>query len=314
MASKTKAVITLLLIAPVLTEMVSGNTPVHAFLKPQITLFLLMAYGFPLLLIRELSLRWGLSKTGVFSLGLAYGIVNEGLLAQTLLRWEHVPIDKFDHYFYAAGFNLSWALVIVPWHALFAVFFPLVLLASWYPASAEDLWLGKRSFAVLASILAALLLFISMARRPHVQMLLCFLAIAAFVFIASRFRNKRETEERRNYRRAAAFLFGMAGYPVFFLSAIVLAARRVSAPVYFLSVSAILLLLAKISLWAGFLDRPADESLALGAYFSIALFLLSGGISHPSGERIGSGAIFAAAFLLLASRRAARLPRHEGVC
>lgn len=314
MPSKTKAALTLILISPVLTEMVSGNTPARAFLKPQVTLFLLSAYGFPLLMIRELSSRWRLSKAGVFSLGLAYGIVNEGLLAQTLLRWEHVPIDKFDHYFYVAGFNLSWALVIVPWHALFAVYFPLVLIASWFPACAQDSWLGDRSFAFLASILAALLLFISVARTPRVQMLVCLLAILAFVFIASLFRNKRETEEKRNYRRAAAFLFGMAGYPLLFLSPIILAAKRVSAPIYFLAVPTIFIVLAVAGRRAGVLHLPGAAPLALGAYFSMALFLMFGGISHHSGEGIVTGAILAAAFLVLASRPVASLPGHEGLC
>jgi hypothetical protein len=125
MIPRAKALLTLVFSAPILTEIVSGNTPAHGLLDPRIGLFLFMAYSLPLLVIRELTLRWRLTTLGVFPLGLAYGIWNEGLLAQTLIRFEQLPIDKFDRYIYAAGFNFSWAAMIVPWHALLAVVFPL---------------------------------------------------------------------------------------------------------------------------------------------------------------------------------------------
>lgn len=193
-------------------------------------------------------------------------------------------------------------------------FFPLVLVASWFPGAAWDLWLGKRSFAALASILAALLLFIAMARTPHVQMLLCLLAVAAFVLVASLFRNERQTEEKSNDGRATAFLFGMAGYPVLFLSPIILAAKRVSAPVYFLAVLTIFIVLAMAGRRAGIPHLPGAALLALGAYFSMSVFLFAGGMQRDSGEALVTGAIFAVFFLLLASGPVASLPPSEGVC
>src|SRR5262249_31831552 len=164
---------------PILTEIASGNMPVHALLNPGVALFLVGAYSFPLLIIRETSVRWRLCTLGVFILGLAYGIGNEGLLAQTLVRSEHVPIDRFDHYAYVAGFNLSWACVIVPWHATFAVLFPLTLLTFWFPVSSDGPWLGQRAFRLLAGLLILLVAFVSLARAPHRQMLVCLLAIVA---------------------------------------------------------------------------------------------------------------------------------------
>ena len=132
MLPRTKAFLTLIFSAPILTEIVSGNTPAHALLDPRVDLFLLMAYSLPLLVIRELALRWRLSTPGVFVIGLAYGIWNEGLLAQTLMRFQHVPINKFDHYICTAGFNFSWAALILPWHSLLAIVFPLAVLAAFF--------------------------------------------------------------------------------------------------------------------------------------------------------------------------------------
>jgi hypothetical protein len=97
MALRTKALLTLILTAPVLTEIVSGNTPVHRFLDPRVPIFFVVAYSLPLVVIREAAFRKQISMAGVFVLGLAYGIWNEGLLAQTLIRFDHIPINKFDH-------------------------------------------------------------------------------------------------------------------------------------------------------------------------------------------------------------------------
>src|SRR5262249_49671180 len=180
----------LLVAPPIRTEIASGKPPVNALLNPRVAFFLVLAYGFPLLIIRELSLRRRLSTAGVFLQGLAYGIVNEGLLAQTLVRSDHVPIDKFDHYIYAGGFNLSWASVIIPWHAFFAVLFPLALLTFWFPSSAQDPWLGKRVYRLLAAVLIALLTFVSFARAPHPQMLVCLLAISALTWGSFVFRDR----------------------------------------------------------------------------------------------------------------------------
>ena len=303
MSTRSKALLALIVAPPILTELASGNTSAQAFLNPRITLFLILAYSFPLLIIRELSLRWRLSTAGLFLLGLAYGIINEGFLAQTLLRFEHVPIDKFDHYLYLAGFNLSWACVIVPWHSFFAVLFPLVLLALWFPSCAQTTWLGKRTFALLAAILVALMAFISFARPPHLQMLVCFLAITALTGASFFFRNGLPTSVEPSPGRAAPFLFGLITYPLFFLGSIILAARRAPAEVFFLFIAVVLTGLARVCQRLGFLTAPSVACLALGAYFSVSLFHLFAGLTHRSTSQALTGAILCLAFLVLLSRR-----------
>jgi hypothetical protein len=286
--------------APVVTEIVSGSTPAHALLDPRIDLFLLMAYSLPLLAIRELALRWRLPTAGVFILGLAYGIWNEGLLAQTLLRFENVPINKFDGYIYLAGFNFSWAALIVPWHAFLAVVFPLALVAGLFPSCAQEGWLGKRVFALLTSIVIALALFISTFRKPHPQMLACLLAMAGLVFASYLLRGRKTGESRGNHQRAHPFMFGAAAYPVFVLGAIVLAANRAPALVYFTGVAACLAPLAALSGRYHFQCAPAAARLAAGTYFGASLFTMVAGIGQHSLERSLTGAVLAGVFLCIA--------------
>jgi len=301
MSCRAKAIVTLIVIAPILTEIVSGNTPLHALFHPATSLFLIAAYSLPLLAIRETSIRWRLRPTGVFVLGLAYGILNEGLLAQTLLRRENVPISTFDHYAYAAGINFSWAAVIVPWHALMAVCFPLALLAAWFPACAGARWLNRAAFAIALTILGLGICFVALARQPHVQMRIFLLAIVLLIGAARIFRERRPGDWWRPSRRTAAFVLGFVFYTVFFLGAILLAAVRPPTAIFFIAVAGLL---------AGFgwlarrnqLDVPPESAhVALGSYLVASLFSIAGGIAHHSIEAIVVGTLLACTFAWLAS-------------
>ena len=297
MSPRSKALLTLILSAPVLTEIVSGNTPAHALLEPRVLLFLLVAYSLPLLVIRELAARQKLATAGIFLLGLAYGIWNEGLLAQTLLRRQQVPMPQFDRYLYSAGFNFSWSAVILPWHAFLAILFPLALVSAFFPEAAQEPWLGKPTFRFLASALIALALFISVFRKPHAQMLACLLAIKALVWLAFQFR-RREPEAAGKERRLLAFAFGFLAYPAFIGGALALASHRVSPIAYFTAVPAILAGLGVFARLGTLLRPPAQASLALGTYCAASLFNLGGGIERHSPERALTGAVMAAVFLV----------------
>jgi hypothetical protein len=300
MTSQTKAFLTLVISAPILTEIVSGNTPAHALLNPRIDLFLLVAYSLPLLVIREVFLRWRLPALGLFLLGLAYGIWNEGLLAQTLIRHEHVPMEQFDGYIYAAGFNFSWAAVIVPWHALLAVAFPMALAGGLFPSCERKRFLGNRTFAALTAILAALILFISVARKPHPQMLVCLFAMSTLVFLAYLLRGSQAAESRSHPRQAIPFLLGALAYPAFIFGAIALASNRVPASAYFAIIFAIFAGLAALGRRYNVNTAPAATGFALGAYFAASLFNMAGGVAHHSLEKVLTGAILAGVFSLLA--------------
>jgi len=291
-----KAVVTLIACAPILTEIASGNTPARALLDPRIDLFLVLAYSLPVLVIRELAIRQRLGGFGLFLLGLAYGIWNEGLLAQTLLRFEHVPIDRFDHYIYAGGFNFSWAAVIVPWHALMAVAFPMTLVHGLFPPEARAPWLGRRVFSALAAVLIALIVVISVARRPHAQMLACLFSIGLLVTLAFLFRRSETREPKEDSHRAYPFGFGAAAYLIWIIGAILLAAHRVPAAVYFAAVCGSLALLAVLSARLGLTRLGAAARLALGAYFAAAGFNAAAGVATHSVAKCLTGLILAIIF------------------
>jgi hypothetical protein len=297
MHTRFKAILTLVLIAPVLTEIVSGNTPPHALLHPSIDLFLIAAYSLPLLAIREAAVRWRLRTAGIFLLGLAYGLLNEGLLAQTLVRCSHEPIANFDGYLCAAGINFSWTALILPWHALMAVIFPIALLGFWFPACAESAWLSKRAFAILAVVVGGGSAFLGLVRTPHFQMRIFLLAMALLVACAALLRGEDATALGSEMRKQAAFAIGAAFYVAMFLGTIALASHKVRAEYYFSVVALLLGTLGWIARRFAFDRLPDAAVVALGAYFAASFFNGLAGIIRRSPEAAVCGAILSLAFL-----------------
>jgi hypothetical protein len=297
MHSRFKAILTLVLIAPVLTEIVSGNTPPHALLRPRIDLFLIAVYSLPLLVIRETAIRCRLGTAGVFLLGLAYGLLNEGLIAQTLIRYQRVPMPNFDGYLCASGINFSWAALILPWHALMAVIFPIALLGFWFPSCAQSTWLGKRAFAVLALVVAGGSAFLGLVRTPHFQMRISLLTMAALVACAGLFRGEHLPAIRMEMRKWTAFAIGGTFYIAMFGGANVLASRKVPAELYLAAVTLLFAALGWIARRFEFERLPDSAMVALGAYFAASLFNGLRGVVRHSPEAVVCGTILSLAFL-----------------
>lgn len=310
MPNRLKAIIALALIAPVLTEIVSGNTLPHALLHPSVAFFLIAVYSLPLLLIRELSIRWRLRVSGIFLLGLAYGLLNEGLVAQTLIRYGRVPVANFDHYTYAAGINFAWTALIVPWHAFMAVLFPLALLGLWFRDSADTVWLDRKWFIALTVIVGGGVIFLGLARTPRFQMRAFLVAMTVLVATARLCAGRDVLRGSNAQGRPHGFAAGAIFYTVLFLGATTLAGRKVAPELYFLFVAAVIAGFAWFAWRFGFNRLPNAAFIALGAYCAAALFNFLSGVMRHSPEASVCGAAFAVAFIWLwqYSRRGSAIP------
>lgn len=156
MSIKRNAIITLILIVPLLTELLSGNTPIIKIVNPVVFGYFIIMYGLPVLLAREAVVEWKLGVMGLLTLGLAYGVLNEGVAARTLLLSdEHMFMSSLRGYS-MFGINFLWASAILPWHALFSITYPIVFIRALYPQIANERWLSKRAILSIASIVAIL--------------------------------------------------------------------------------------------------------------------------------------------------------------
>ncbi len=152
-----KPVILLLVITPILTEVLTNNIPFQILFRSKLFLTLaILVYG-PVLLLRELAIRWNLRLKGYILLGLVYGIYNEGLFAKTIFKLQ-IANTSFNDYGIVWNINLPWAAVIITFHAFYAFLFPLIIVYTIFPKAAFTPWINKKWWIVIS---AAAFLYIS---------------------------------------------------------------------------------------------------------------------------------------------------------
>lgn len=152
-----KQIFILLLITPILTELLTNNIPARQLFKPKLFLiFMITVYG-PVLLLRELAVRWKLGTTGLIIVGLAYGIYNEGLFAKTFFQLK-LPDPAFNGYGYVWGTSFSWASIMMIFHAFYAFLFPVLIVYYMFPSAAQTKWMNKWVWILLSG---ALFLYVS---------------------------------------------------------------------------------------------------------------------------------------------------------
>ncbi len=156
MDAQAKRAALFLLFAPgALAEVSSQNLPILSYLEPLPFLLVSITYGVPVLLIRELAVARKLSNLGVIWLGLAYGILNEGVLAKSLPQPAGPPLNDFVGYGQIDGLQGGWTIFIVFWHSLHSVLYPM-LVSQWiFPAAADRRWFasGRARWVLLILLL-----------------------------------------------------------------------------------------------------------------------------------------------------------------
>jgi hypothetical protein len=143
----------LFVLAPLIGEVLFGALPLSQL--PFGLLGLVALYGGGALLVRETVLRRRLSAVWWLLLGLAYAILEEGLVVQSLFDQHYRGLDFLGFYGHWAGVNWIWALFIVPYHAVFSIAIPIALTELAYPARRGEPWLGRPGLIAVAIVFGA---------------------------------------------------------------------------------------------------------------------------------------------------------------
>jgi hypothetical protein len=132
-------VITLIVLAPVVAELLGGSTPI----SDAYTLLLwIPIYGCGALLIREIVRRRGLGWPSILLLGAAYGFIEEGLALQSL----------FDPHIYGGlalwggrilGINGVYTEVVIIDHAVWSVAVPILITELLFPVTRTEPYLRR---------------------------------------------------------------------------------------------------------------------------------------------------------------------------
>ncbi len=134
------AIWTLLVLAPVIAEVLSGATRLSILfvLIPEI-----MVWGGGALLARELVHRWRAGATSLLFLGLALSIAEEFVIQQTSIAPLPFPGANVD---FARFWGINWIylLFILGFESVWVVLIPVQVTELIFPERREQAWLRKR--------------------------------------------------------------------------------------------------------------------------------------------------------------------------
>ena len=154
-----RPILVLLLFSPGLVEYLSGSSPLtNLVLNPPFFVFQVLLnaglYGPGVLLIREAKIRWKKGWATVLLLGLAYGILEEGIALSTMFNPTSSPVvsSGLSGYGQYAGVNWVWASQIDIIHALFSISVPILLLDLTLPETQGRTLLSGRKIPLTFAI------------------------------------------------------------------------------------------------------------------------------------------------------------------
>ncbi|NUR91644.1 MAG: hypothetical protein HOY71_46860 [Nonomuraea sp.] len=157
--TRGRAALALTVITPLSAELTLGNPPLRMV---WLMLLWIPIYGAGTLLIRELVRRRGGGWPSVLLYGLAYGIVEEGLVLQALS--SPTMYGAADWAPRILGLNSAYTELNLPYHAVFSVAIPILLTDLLFPSLRDQPYLGRTGLWVTGAVfvLGGLLLRVGM--------------------------------------------------------------------------------------------------------------------------------------------------------
>ncbi len=220
MKKEVKIIILLLVLAPAIGELLSGSAPPLEFFNPLMFLMLAMMYGAGALLIREARVRWKL-QWSVILIVIAYGILEEGLVAKSFFNTNWVDMGVLSGYGMYFGVQLVWTLMLIAYHATISTLVPITIVDLLWPEYKNKPLLRKRglvlSFVALILITLYGLFFIGSLENgvmvPYylnpVLLVLTLVAVLLLVWLAHKYKGSRFVSKSRVY---SPFVFGLFGF------------------------------------------------------------------------------------------------------
>jgi hypothetical protein len=199
----------LFFLSPAVGELLSGSSPPAEFFNPLGFAVSALVYGGGAILAREFAARWGKGWGAILLLGLAYGIVEEGLMVKSFFDPGWGDLGPLTGYGRWLGVNWVWSLHLVLYHAAFSIAIPILLVELMFRERRSESWVSTKKLAVTAALFVgacAFGFFIMAPYRPPVVPYLAALAItAALCVLAWRLPTRRRTIVTRRPARPRWF-------------------------------------------------------------------------------------------------------------
>jgi len=182
-------VLALLLMSPIVGEVLSGSSPPLEFINPISLFFLPGLYGCGALLVREAMVRWGKGWPSLLALGLAYGVLEEGVMVKSWISPEWMDLGDMAWYGRWGGMNWVWAEMLTLFHAVISIYIAILLVHLLFPERRHEPWLDRKSMRWVSAWFVAVVAIGSVGFPPFpppgaqwvfVVMLTAFLVVLAW--------------------------------------------------------------------------------------------------------------------------------------
>jgi hypothetical protein len=142
--------IALYFLAPFVAEFLLGDFPLTLIF---LILPLSTMYGGGALLIRELVRRTGRGWPTIVLLALAFGVIEEGLLTQSLFNPDYVDAHLLDDGFVPSlGIAVPWTIFVLTIHTIWSISTPIALVEESTGPRRTQPWLGVPGFIAACTL------------------------------------------------------------------------------------------------------------------------------------------------------------------
>jgi hypothetical protein len=158
-------VFTLFLLSPLIAEYLSGSMSMAQLDQ---LLILLPFYGSGAVLVREIARRSGRGWLALPFLALAYGLIEEGVILQSLFNPNFLGLHLLAFgYLPQLGMGGPWTVFVLGIHILWSIVVPVALTEALFAARRTQPWLGKIGLGVVAVIYGAISTLITSYMASH---------------------------------------------------------------------------------------------------------------------------------------------------
>ena len=173
---KSHPLLFLFLLTPGIPEYIGSASQVTSIVRNPPMFFGQLAanlglYCSGVILIREAMIRWKKGWASVFLLGVAYGVVEEGLALWTLFNPLAQQVGNLGFYGHWLGVNWVWTVGLLIFHSVYSIGLPIFLFGLVFPELKSKSLVSRTGIriSVLGLTVDSILLFIveSLTYRPY---------------------------------------------------------------------------------------------------------------------------------------------------
>jgi len=192
----------LFFLSPFVAEFLLGNISISAIAA---LIILAPLYGGGALAVREIARRCGRGWATIVLLALAYGLIEEGIVIQTLFNPNYLGLHLLtEAYIPSLGIGGWWTPFVLTLHTVWSISVPIAIVEALFAERRETPWLGKTGLGVSIALLligGILIRFGTQKQGPFtaspLQLISATILVVLVSALAFRFKKKQRVALRR---------------------------------------------------------------------------------------------------------------------